>query len=221
MNEKEKSVTLKGRTLVNLFRINQEKDNGGAICGYKNGKLQFIFGNSWNYSYTSGINILQDCLPLVKCKKYYYRLELSRTPLVQVAINSHNTTTHTHVYTYTSYNTTDSNQTLFTGTFIANEHDRVGVYVVDEKNGETITGTFMVLEYIEGMENWDIPYFEGMQSVENPSLMTVGKNLFDGELEKGSIYASTGQNANAEALRSDYIKVEPNTSFIITNNFSY
>ena len=83
----EKSATLKGQTLVNLFRINQEKENGGAVCGYKDGKLQFIFGDSWTYSYTSGINILQDCSPLVKGKKYYYRLELSRTPSTQVAIN--------------------------------------------------------------------------------------------------------------------------------------
>ena len=144
----EKSAILKGCTLMNLFRINQEKEHGGAVCGYKNGKLQFVFGDAWNYSYTSGINTLQDCLPLVKDKKYYYRLELSRTPLVAVAINSYNVTTHSDLYRYTTYKTESSNQTIFTGTFIANEHDRVGVHVVDEKNGETITGTFMVLEYI-------------------------------------------------------------------------
>lgn len=37
----------------------------------------------------------------------------------------------------------------------------------------------VVVEYIEGMENWDIPYFDGMQSVEVPSVKTTGKNLFD------------------------------------------
>ena len=36
---------------------------------------------------------------------------------------------------------------------------------------------FIVLEYQEGMENWDIPYFEGMQSVKMPVLTTTGKNL--------------------------------------------
>ena len=35
------------------------------------------------------------------------------------------------------------------------------------------------IEYQEGMENWDIPYFEGIQSVKLPGLTTVGKNLFD------------------------------------------
>ena len=37
----------------------------------------------------------------------------------------------------------------------------------------------MVIEYQDGMENWDIPYFEGMQSVRMPVLKTTGKNLFD------------------------------------------
>ena len=36
-----------------------------------------------------------------------------------------------------------------------------------------------VFEYQEGMENWDIPYFEGMQSVKMPVLKTTGKNLFN------------------------------------------
>lgn len=36
-----------------------------------------------------------------------------------------------------------------------------------------------ILQYQEGMENWDIPYFEGMQSVRMPVLTTTGKNLLD------------------------------------------
>lgn len=40
----------------------------------------------------------------------------------------------------------------------------------------------VVLEHQEGMENWDIPYFEGMQSVKLPVLTTTGKNLFNKEL---------------------------------------
>lgn len=37
----------------------------------------------------------------------------------------------------------------------------------------------MIIEYQEGMENWDIPYFEGMKSVQMPDLTMTGKNLFD------------------------------------------
>ena len=84
-------------------------------------------------------------------------------------------------------------------------------------NGEVYK---MVL--VEGdYTNVDIPYFEGMQSVRIPVLKTTGKNLFDGKLEKGSIQASTGQNANANTLRSDYIKVKPNTLYIISSDLNY
>lgn len=41
----------------------------------------------------------------------------------------------------------------------------------------TLDIDIMIIEYQEGMENWDIPYFEGMQSVQMPVLTTVGKNL--------------------------------------------
>lgn len=43
---------------------------------------------------------------------------------------------------------------------------------------------FMILEYQEGMENWDIPYFEGMKSVQMPVLSTVGKNLLNPSWKK-------------------------------------
>ena len=36
----------------------------------------------------------------------------------------------------------------------------------------------MIIEYQQGMENWDIPYFEGMQSVKLPVLTTHNSNNF-------------------------------------------
>ena len=50
------SAILKGQTLVNLLRIGSNRSNGGSICGYKDGMIQFVFGEDWDYSYTSGIN---------------------------------------------------------------------------------------------------------------------------------------------------------------------
>lgn len=50
----------------------------------------------------------------------------------------------------------------------------------------------MVIEYQEGMEEWDIPYFEGLCDVKMPILRNVGKNLFDGELEMGGYTGSSG-----------------------------
>ena len=60
--------------------------------------------------------------------------------------------------------------------FTATESDYLRI-----KNSDTISncnGTFLLLNYQEGMENWDIPYFEGMQSVKMPVLTTAGKNIF-------------------------------------------
>ena len=37
----------------------------------------------------------------------------------------------------------------------------------------------MMIEYQEGMEYWDIPFFEGLASVKAPVLHSVGKNLYN------------------------------------------
>lgn len=55
-------------------------------------------------------------------------------------------------------------------------------FAITNGAGVTVSGTFhygMIIEYQEGMENWDIPYFEGMCDVKMPILRNVGKNLFD------------------------------------------
>lgn len=43
----------------------------------------------------------------------------------------------------------------------------------------TLKIKLMIIEYQDGMENWDIPYFASMQSVKMPVLTTTGKNLFN------------------------------------------
>lgn len=58
-------------------------------------------------------------------------------------------------------------------------------------NTVTVKG-LKVLEYQEGMENWDIPYFEGMASCKMPILSTVGKNLFN--YKNYNLKVNEGQN---------------------------
>lgn len=81
----------------------------------------------------------------------------------------------------------------------------------------------MLFEYQEGMENWDIPYFEGMASVVNPSVTSVGKNLFDGELELGAINEADGKiSINENCVRSkNYQRVIPNMSYALSNDKGY
>ena len=77
----------------------------------------------------------------------------------------------------------------------------------------------ILVEYQEGMENWDIPYFEGMKSVEVPSVKTTGKNLFDGEMVQGYIGDANGAlNAdNTSGISSaNFTQVKPNTTYKLT-----
>ena len=75
----------------------------------------------------------------------------------------------------------------------------------------------MIIEYVEGMENWDIPYIEGMTSCKMPTLHTVGKNLFDlsnasnGYLSTNAPYVLQSPDYNNKT--SAYIKVKPNTKY--------
>lgn len=69
----------------------------------------------------------------------------------------------------------------------------------------------MIIEYQEGMENWDIPYFEGMQSVEMPVLTTSNFLKVLGNEEIVNIYNSMGySNVHAE--------LSENGKFILTGN---
>ena len=61
----------------------------------------------------------------------------------------------------------------------ANRFDLFMQFGKNESVGNKIKLRLMLIEYQEGMENWDIPYFEGMTSVKAPTVKTVGKNLFD------------------------------------------
>ena len=82
----------------------------------------------------------------------------------------------------------------------------------DVANGlDAVVDDIMLIEYQDGMENWDIPYFEGMQSVKMPVLKTTGKNLFDGKIERGSYSATTKQKIDSDntRCRSSVVPVIP------------
>ena len=76
----------------------------------------------------------------------------------------------------------------------------------------------MIIEYQQGMENWDIPYFEGMASCKMPILHTVGKNLFGGELEIGSL-SSTGNPVNDDNRKrsKDFFPFKGDVAYVIMN----
>ena len=73
----------------------------------------------------------------------------------------------------------------------------------------------VIIEYQQGMENWDIPYFEGIQSVKMPVLTTIGKNFVNSEMEIGNFNSNDGSlfdNANWQRS-SDFIALKSNTQY--------
>ena len=73
----------------------------------------------------------------------------------------------------------------------------------------------MLIEYQDGMENWDIPYFEGIQSVKTPVLTTIGKNLFDKTkitADKLIVGGGAAMTSTGSAF-TDYIPVEAGKTY--------
>ena len=79
-------------------------------------------------------------------------------------------------------------------TFTTNDITDVymSLYVIGYKADNDIeVGNFRITKYQEGMENWDIPYFEGMTSVKMPVLTTTGQNLANPHDEEIGVYYNT------------------------------
>ena len=63
--------------------------------------------------------------------------------------------------------------------------------------------TPMIFEYVEGMENWNIPFFTGMQSVQNPSI-----NITGNEQSKSSIVTVSDVELHGIGTVRDSINLE-------------
>ena len=98
-------------------------------------------------------------------------------------------------------------------------NNKIHFYTNTSKTLEDVANTKIILcEYQDGMENWDIPYFEGICDVKMPILRNTGKNLFDGELIRGNISGGSGEDINnagfeSKMCRTNYIKVTPGSNF--------
>lgn len=75
----------------------------------------------------------------------------------------------------------------------------------------------MLIEYQDGMENWDIPYFTGMQSVKMPVLTTTGKNLMSSSLRYDVFLENDGLESTfyQDIVSKEFIQVESSTRYAI------
>lgn len=87
---------------------------------------------------------------------------------------------------------------------------------------DALIANIMIIEYQTGMENWDIPYFEGMSSVKMPVLKTTGKNLFDMNRPYDAItdnQATVVQDTNKITVSSANSGIYVNANFILDKDF--
>lgn len=228
-----KNATLEGMTLVNTIQEPSEANSvvldldadvnaqratinntvQGGIYGAKlNGmtlvnlgivKSKFI-SNTWGY-------VTFDTKLIKPSTKYYYKLFNLEDGLQHVVTDGNGSE---------FYNSYSSNKwsTFTTSTTEPTSFEYFTIHIKTSPTEEQVNNIqLLIMEYQEGMENWDIPYFEGIQSVEVPSVKTTGKNLFDGKVQNGYIDSSNGEgNSWSSHFKSiNFIEVEPNTSYYL------
>lgn len=193
-----KSAILKGQTFVNMLSISNISINNGTGREYK-----------YNIIPTIGKNYL-----------------------IKIKINSIGETSNANPVKIELFSSTNSNGYLnissseyvvgneITKTITAIDGNRlqsnsIVIWCRDLTSG-IFNADIIMIEYQEGMENWDIPYFEGMQSVKMPVLTTTGKNLFDINQTVDGYFGSNGNISQPDFNNkvSNYIKVKPNTVYI-------
>ena len=162
---RSKSAILKGQTLVNLVPRKiidhiASSDWDGYCCLVQNSKQSF---DQWR--------TLQDLKPNTK---YYISCHVEtfedannkdyclNNPSVESIFEDSMIINGVGRYQWLSTTKSELTDEIFIVLRSQNAHARGAIKIRD----------IMIIEYQEGMKNWDIPYFEGIQSVKMPVLTT-------------------------------------------------
>ena len=193
-----KSAILSGKTLVNYFP--------------EYTKTMAIGTGSWRTIFNGKINI-----PLTPNTSYLFINNSNVGKKINVSVIGETTAERNVIANLTT------NIAKFTTPDTTDNFPRMNVYLMEDNTSELTYDSFMVIPYQDGMENWDIPYFTGMQSVKMPVLTTTGKNLFDGELEYGGYSFNSGlAGSDSNAIRNkNKIYVNKNTTYKLNKNLTY
>nr|DAJ01290.1 MAG TPA: hypothetical protein [Caudoviricetes sp.] len=161
-----KSAILKGQTLVNLVKdLKDERTNNNSSNSY----VARIESVKTNTTY----------MVIAKIKSSNPLSSVSSSSFFRVERNSDGVSLGGFTGDITTEYTTKS------FTFNTDNESIVRLNLRNAYNDWGLTENtayvkeVMLIEYQEGMENWDIPYFEGIQSVKMPVLTTTGKNLLN------------------------------------------
>ena len=223
-----KSAILKGNTLVNINRPVTKNNNMRVENG-----LQIL--TTWTAAYN--LWMVNDITLFKTNTKYYIIVEVVNNTLTSTWNPMFGSNDCVFSGNITSLNFTSGETGIKCATFTTKSDFKNVVCGLRSATGTNETvGSILkfrvaIIEYQDGMENWDIPYFEGMQSVKMPVLKTVGKNLFDLELVQGAHnYGEVGKKPNFNMsisrvtnVTDNYIKINPNTkiTFSISNDIVF
>ena len=217
-----KSAILKGQTLVNI-------SNRHNATAFKNGKT-FDTASATNRSLYLCKTGEASKLGLSPNTKYLVQFEISNLNLdgksnITLIFSDSTIASGNCLFGQTTQTPISSNgvyRKVLTTTELIDTSSLVVKGGSDEwensgSTSRTLTvSNIMLIPYQEGMENWDIPYFEGMTSCKMPVLCTTGKNLFDKSKVKynTTIISGNGQEeANNLYMSSDFISVKPNETY--------
>ena len=168
-----KRAILKGQTLVNLLNnkylhcnlpTNEEVEMNSAVNQY-----------DANNNRVKAIKLNQN---LQANKKYILLLNVVSLENGKSIGGLTTSTSNEEDYNIPRFSNTGLHCNIFETKFEVKE---ISLYLDFNETNPTIAKIKqpMIIEYQEGMENWNIPYFEGMQSVKMPVLTTTGKNLLN------------------------------------------
>ena len=151
------SATLKGKTLKNLAPADREVTLTGGSASWKTyGTLSENLEPSTKYIMFGSVilNTIDD--------------ENAVTMLLRQIGTGGSTQ-----YVYIKDSLTKKGYFIFTVASDKQNVDTIQFYATSSATSGTYKiNKLMIIKYQEGMENWDIPYFEGMQSVKMPVLTT-------------------------------------------------
>ena len=216
-----KSAILSGQTLVNLLETEKEKYtfNNQQNWVVEDGYLKCNGTSSW-HTVTDKFNDM-----IKPSTKYLLRIEIVENTLDMILNFDGHTTNITQQTIFLTFQANEvgvKSHIVTTAPELDSTKNGLFRLPINITNGGTLKIRFMAIEYQEGMENWDIPYFEGMQSVKMPVLTTCGKNLFDMNRPYDAItdsQATVIQDTNQITVSSAESGAYVSANFILNKDF--
>ena len=168
---KVKSAILSGQTLVNLLETKKEKYtfNNQQNWVVEDGYLKCNGTSLW-HTVTDKFNDM-----IKPSTKYLLRIEIVENTLDMILNFDGYATNLPQSSVFLAFGVNEvgvKSHIVTTAPELDSTKNGLFRLPINITNGGTLKIRFMAIEYQEGMEEWDIPYFEGMQSVKMPVLTT-------------------------------------------------